>query len=46
MKGGPDLLILNNQRNYNGLAIEFESPTGKYNVSEAQLPMKQKYEEN
>jgi hypothetical protein len=34
--GQPDLLIINPHRRYQGLAIEFKSPTGKGIVSEKQ----------
>ena len=32
MKGQPDLLTLNNHKVYNGMGIEFKSPTGIYQV--------------
>ena len=46
MRGQPDLMILNYHKDYKGLCIEFKSPTNNYNVSEAQLKMKEKYRDN
>ena len=34
--GQPDLLVLNKHRKYNGLAIEFKTPSGRGRVSEDQ----------
>lgn len=45
-RGSPDLMILNYHRDYNGLCIEFKSPTNNYTVSESQLKMKEKYKKN
>ena len=45
-KGQPDLMILDYHKYYKGLCIEFKSPTGNYEVSEAQLKMKTKYKNN
>ena len=45
-KGQPDLMILDYHKDYKGLCIEFKSPTNNYNISEAQLKMKEKYREN
>ena len=39
-------MILNNHKDYNGLCIEFKSPTNVYEVSESQLKMKDKYKKN
>ena len=46
MRGQPDLMILNYHKDFNGLCIEFKSPTNNYNVLEAQLKMKEKYCDN
>ena len=46
MRGPPDLMILDYHKDYKGLCIEFKSPTNNYNVSEAQLKMKEKYRDN
>ena len=46
MRGQPDLMILDYQKDYKGLCIEFKSPTNNYFVSEAQLKMKEKYRNN
>ena len=43
MRGPPDLMILDYHKDYKGLCIEFKSPTNNYNISEAQLKMKEKY---
>ena len=43
MRGQPDLMILDYHKDYKGLCIEFKSPTNNYNISEAQLKMKEKY---
>ena len=45
-RGQPDLMILDYHKDYKGLCIEFKSPTNNYNVSEAQLKMKEKYRDN
>ena len=45
-RGQPDLMILNYHKDYNGLCIEFKSPTNNYEVSESQLKMKEKYKKN
>ena len=45
-KGQPDLMILDYHKDYKGLCIEFKSPTNNYNISEAQLKMKEKYRNN
>ena len=45
-RGQPDLMILNYHKDYNGLCIEFKSPTNNYEVSESQLKMKEKYSQN
>ena len=42
-RGQPDLIIANPNKNYNGLCIEFKSPTGKGTVSEYQYDMLDKY---
>ena len=46
MKGQPDIIIMNNHNEYNGLCIEFKSPTNNYKISEAQLEMKKRYKQN
>ena len=46
MRGPPDLMILDYHKDYKGLCIEFKSSTNNYNVSEAQLKMKEKYRDN
>ena len=45
-RGVPDLMILNYHKDYKGLCIEFKSPTNNYCVSESQLKMKEKYQNN
>ena len=42
-RGQPDLMILDFHKDYQGLCIEFKSPTNNYEVSESQLKMKEKY---
>ena len=37
MRGQPDLMVLDYNKNYKGLCIEFKSPSNNYHVSEAQL---------
>ena len=44
--GQPDLMILNCHKDFNGLCIEFKSPTNKYQISDAQKQMKERYKEN
>ena len=39
-------MILDYHKDYKGLCIEFKSPTNNYNISEAQLKMKEKYRNN
>ena len=46
LRGQPDLMILNYHKDYNGLCIEFKSPTNKYQISEEQKQMKERYKEN
>ena len=46
LRGQPDLMILNYNKDYNGLCIEFKSPTNNYQISEAQKQMKERYKEN
>ena len=46
MRGQPDLMILDYHKDYKGLCIEFKSPTNNYNISEAQLKVKEKYLNN
>ena len=46
MRGQPDLLVLDDHKDYKGLGIEFKSPKGKYYVSEAQKEIKKKYVNN
>lgn len=38
-------MVLNFQKDYNGLCIEFKSPTNKYLISDAQKEMKKRYKE-
>ena len=45
-RGTPDLMILDFHKDYQGLCIEFKSPTNNYKVSESQLKMKDKYKKN
>ena len=45
-RGTPDLMILDYHKDYQGLCIEFKSPTNNYEVSESQLKMKEKYCKN
>ena len=45
-RGKPDLMVLNNHRDFKGLCIEFKSPTNNYCVTESQLKMKEKYKNN
>ena len=45
-RGQPDLMILNYHKDYQGLCIEFKSPTNNYEISEFQLKMKEKYKKN
>ncbi len=45
-KGQPDLMILNYHKDYQGLCIEFKSPTNNYEVSESQIKMKEQYRKN
>ena len=46
IKGQPDLIILNYHKDYNGLCIEFKSPTNYYEISDAQKEMKERYKIN
>ena len=46
LRGQPDLMILNYHKDYNGLCIEFKSPTNNYQISDAQKQMKERYKEN
>lgn len=46
MKGQPDIFIINYHKTYNGLWIELKSPTNSYKISEAQLEMRKRYEQN
>ena len=45
-RGTPDLMILDFHKEYQGLCIEFKSPSNNYEVSESQLKMKDKYKKN
>ena len=45
-KGQPDLMIVNYHKDYNGLCIEFKSPTNIYQISDAQRERKERYKEN
>ena len=40
MRGQPDLMVLDYQKDFKGLWIEFKSPTNIYHVSEAQKKLK------
>ena len=42
-RGQPDLMILDYHKDYQGLCLEFKSPTNNYHVSKDQLKMKEKY---
>ena len=42
-RGQPDLMILDYHKDYQGLCIEFKSPTNNYSISESQIKMKEKY---
>ena len=46
MKGQPDIMIMNYDKDYSGCCIEFKSPTNNYLISVAQKEMKHKYREN
>ena len=46
MAGQCDLLLFNCTSKFNGFAIEFKSPTGKYAFSNNQKIMKEKYIKN
>ena len=46
LRGTPDLMILNYHKDYNGLCIEFKSPTNYYEISDAQKEMKERYKIN
>ena len=45
-RGQPDLMILDYHKDYQGLCIEFKSPTNNYEVLESQIKMKEKYMKN
>lgn len=44
--GTPDILILNKHKEYNGLAIEFKTPTGKGELSDNQASFLDALHEN
>ena len=46
LRGSPDLMILDYHKDYNGLCIEFKSPTNYYEISDAQKEMKERYKIN
>ena len=46
LRGQPDLMILNYHKDFNGLCIEFKSPTNYYEISDAQKEMKEIYKRN
>ena len=46
MRGQPDLMVLNYNKDFKGLGIEFKSPTGNYRVSDAPKEMKKRYVNN
>ena len=39
-------MILNYHKYFHGLCIEFKSPSNKYQISDAQKQMKERYKEN
>ena len=39
-------MVLNYHKDYNGLCIEFKSPTNSYQISDARREMKKRYKEN
>ena len=39
-------MIVNYHKDYNGLCIEFKSPTNIYQISDVQREMKERYKEN
>lgn len=43
MKGQPDIMIMNNHLEYNGMCIEFKSPKNNYKITKEQLEMKRRY---
>ena len=45
-RGTPDLMILDDHKDYKGLCLEFKSPTNNYSISESQIKMKDKYKKN
>ena len=45
-RGQPDLMILNNHKEYRGLCFEFKSPTDKYIISNSKKKMQQQYIQN
>ena len=45
-KGTPDLLILNHHKEFSGMAVEFKSPRGNNDLSEAQNMMLREYKNN
>ena len=46
MREQPDLMVLNYQKDFEGLCIELISPTSIYRVSLAQKEMKKRYVDN
>ena len=46
MKGQPDIITMNNHKEFHDLCIEFKSPTYNYKICEAQLEMKKRYKQN
>ena len=46
MKGQPDIIVLNNHRFYNGLCIEFKSPTNNYKIGEEQINIQKQCQRN
>ena len=46
LRGQPDLMILNYHKDFNGLCIEFKSPTNYYEISDAQKEIKEIYKRN
>lgn len=46
MKGQPDIIIANYNRECAGLCIEFKSPTNNYQISTAQKETKSRYKQS
>ena len=46
MRGQPDLMVLDYHKDFDGLCVEFKSPTNIYRVLDAQKDMKKRYVDN